>query len=61
VSEFALIDTQRQALQTMLDRTRAHADRLTDTAALYQSLGGATLPGAEPPAASDQTAAPPAR
>ncbi|RAR51182.1 NodT family efflux transporter outer membrane factor (OMF) lipoprotein [Paraburkholderia unamae] len=45
VSEFSLIDTQRQALQTMLDRTRAHADRLTDTAALYQSLGGATLPG----------------
>jgi outer membrane protein TolC len=44
VSEFSLIDTQRQALQTMLDRTRAHADRLTDTAALYQSLGGATLP-----------------
>ncbi|WP_028229783.1 efflux transporter outer membrane subunit [Paraburkholderia mimosarum] len=55
VSEFALIDTQRQALQTMLDRTRAQADRLADTAALYQSLGGAALPGAEPPAASEQT------
>ncbi|SDE19809.1 efflux transporter outer membrane subunit [Paraburkholderia lycopersici] len=44
VSEFALIDTQRQALQTMLDRTRAHADRLADTAALYQALGGAAPP-----------------
>ena len=44
VSEFSLIDTQRQALQTALDRTRAQADRLADTAALYQALGGATLP-----------------
>lgn len=44
VSEFSLIDTQRQALQTSLDRTRAQADRLADTAALYQALGGATLP-----------------
>lgn len=44
VSEFSLIDAQRQALQTALDRTRAQADRLADTAALYQALGGATLP-----------------
>jgi outer membrane protein TolC len=27
-------------LQTSLDRTRAQADRFTDTAALFQSLGG---------------------
>jgi NodT family efflux transporter outer membrane factor (OMF) lipoprotein len=45
VSEFSLIDTQRTALQTSLDRTRAQADRLADTAALYQALGGAALPG----------------
>jgi len=45
VSEFGLIDTQRTALQTSLDRTRAQADRLADTAALYQALGGAALPG----------------
>jgi NodT family efflux transporter outer membrane factor (OMF) lipoprotein len=40
VSQFSLIDTQRQALQTALDRTRAQADRLADTAALFQALGG---------------------
>lgn len=45
VSEFSLIDTQRTALQTSLDRTHAQADRLADTAALYQALGGAALPG----------------
>jgi outer membrane protein TolC len=41
VSQFGLLDTQRQALQTALDRTRAQADRLADTAALFQALGGA--------------------
>jgi NodT family efflux transporter outer membrane factor (OMF) lipoprotein len=56
VSEFSLIDTQRQALQTILDRTRVHADRLTDTAALYQSLGGATLPDVTPPQAAGNNA-----
>ncbi|SAL59889.1 RND efflux system outer membrane lipoprotein [Caballeronia terrestris] len=40
VSQFGLLDSQRQALQTSLDRTRAQADRFTDTAALFQSLGG---------------------
>ena len=51
VSQFSLIDTQRQALQTALDRTRAQADRLADTAALFQALGGMT-----PAASADQTA-----
>ncbi|MBN3767212.1 efflux transporter outer membrane subunit [Burkholderia sp. Ac-20365] len=51
VSQFGLIDTQRQALQTALDRTRAQADRLVDTAALFQALGGMT-----PAVSSDQTA-----
>ncbi len=41
VSRSALLDAQRQALQTALDRTRAQADRLADTAALFQALGGA--------------------
>ncbi|WP_174906682.1 efflux transporter outer membrane subunit [Burkholderia diffusa] len=40
ISTFALLDAQRQALQTALDRTRAQADRLADTAALFQSLAG---------------------
>ncbi|HZZ10616.1 MAG TPA: TolC family protein, partial [Paraburkholderia sp.] len=39
VSEFSLLDTQRQALQTALDQTRAQAARLSDTAGLFQSLG----------------------
>ncbi|TGN93439.1 efflux transporter outer membrane subunit [Burkholderia sp. USMB20] len=40
ISAFALLDAQRQALQTALDRTRAQADRLADTAALFQALAG---------------------
>ncbi|WP_175996929.1 efflux transporter outer membrane subunit [Burkholderia stabilis] len=40
ISTFDLLDAQRQALQTALDRTRAQADRLTDTAALFQALAG---------------------
>ncbi|SAK89466.1 RND efflux system outer membrane lipoprotein [Caballeronia hypogeia] len=41
VSRFELLDTQRQALQTQLDYALAQANRLSDTAALFQSLGGA--------------------
>ncbi|SAL75088.1 RND efflux system outer membrane lipoprotein [Caballeronia arvi] len=41
VSRFDLLDTQRQALQTQLDYALAQANRLSDTAALFQSLGGA--------------------
>ncbi|WP_416339033.1 efflux transporter outer membrane subunit [Paraburkholderia sp. CNPSo 3076] len=58
VSESSLIDAQRQALQATLDRSRVHADRLTDTAALYQALGGAPLPGTAPPAQGNDTSAP---
>lgn len=43
LSEFGWIDAQRQALQTALDRTRAQADRLADTAALFQALGGSWM------------------
>jgi NodT family efflux transporter outer membrane factor (OMF) lipoprotein len=39
LSQLALLDAQRQELQTTLDRTVAEAQRLADTAALYQALG----------------------
>jgi len=39
MSQLALIDIQRQELQTTLDRTRVQAQRLADSAALYQALG----------------------
>jgi outer membrane protein TolC len=40
VSQFSLLDGQRQQLQTSLDCSRAQADRYADTAALSQALGG---------------------
>ena len=43
ISQFALVDAERQALNATLERTKVQADRLADTAALYQSLGGAVL------------------
>jgi len=43
ISTFALLDAQRQALQTALERTRAQADRLADTAALFQALAGSWM------------------
>jgi NodT family efflux transporter outer membrane factor (OMF) lipoprotein len=39
ISQLTLLDTQRQELQTVLDRTKAAAQRYADTAALYQALG----------------------
>jgi NodT family efflux transporter outer membrane factor (OMF) lipoprotein len=39
LSQLALLDTERQELQTTLDRTKVQAQRLADTAALYQALG----------------------
>lgn len=41
LSQFGLLDTQRTTLQTTLDLTRAQADRLSDTATLFQALGRA--------------------
>jgi NodT family efflux transporter outer membrane factor (OMF) lipoprotein len=41
LSQLALLDTQRQELQTAIDRTLAQAQRLSDSAALYQALGAA--------------------
>ena len=40
ISELALLDAQRQHLQTTLDRTTSAASRLTDSATLFQALGG---------------------
>jgi NodT family efflux transporter outer membrane factor (OMF) lipoprotein len=40
VSELAFLDAKRQQLQTDLDRSRAAAQRLTDTTALLHALAG---------------------
>lgn len=39
LSMVAVLDAQRQELQTALDRVQVHAQRLADSAALYQALG----------------------
>ena len=39
ISQLALLDTQRQELQTALDRVKAQAQRYADTTALYLALG----------------------
>jgi len=40
ISELALLEAQRQQLQTELDRTAAAASRFVDSATLFQALGG---------------------
>ncbi|HEY2531716.1 MAG TPA: efflux transporter outer membrane subunit [Xanthobacteraceae bacterium] len=40
ISEFSLLDAERQQLQSSLERTRAQANRDSDSVALLQSLGG---------------------
>ena len=40
ISQLALLDAQRQQLQTALDRTTSAASRYTDSASLFQALGG---------------------
>lgn len=40
ISQLALLDAQRQHLQTMLDRTTSAANRYSDSASLFQALGG---------------------
>ncbi len=40
ISEMNLLDAERQQLQTMLDRENAAASRLTDSATLFEALGG---------------------
>lgn len=46
MSEAEMVEAQREALDTLLDRTKAEADRLSDTAALFQALGGVPLDSA---------------
>ncbi|MDM9557434.1 efflux transporter outer membrane subunit [Bordetella petrii] len=40
ISQFALLDAQREQLRTRAERIQAQADRYADTAALLQALGG---------------------
>ena len=40
ISEFSLLDVQRQQLQALADRSHAEAQRYADTAALLHALGG---------------------
>lgn len=40
ISQLSLLDAQRQHLQTMLDQTTSAANRYTDSASLFQALGG---------------------
>jgi NodT family efflux transporter outer membrane factor (OMF) lipoprotein len=39
ISQLALLDTERQEMQTALDRVKVQAQRYTDTVALYVALG----------------------
>jgi outer membrane protein TolC len=49
VSLLTLLDAQREYLTASLEQTRATADRYSDSAALFQALGGGWW-AAEPPA-----------
>ncbi len=40
ISQLSLLDAQRQYLQTTLDRTTSAAARYSDSASLFQALGG---------------------
>jgi len=40
ISQIALLDAERKELQTKLDRTASVADRYSDSATLYEALGG---------------------
>ena len=48
ISHLSWLDVQRQALDATRARLEAQGDRLTDTAALWQALGGATDRPAQP-------------
>lgn len=52
ISQLSLLDSQRQQLRTMLDRTTSAANRYSDSASLFQALGGGwwneAQPGAPP-------------
>ncbi len=57
ISQLSLLDAERQHLQTLLDRTTSAANRYSDSASLFQALGGGwwneaqsgSTPSAPPP------------
>jgi outer membrane protein TolC len=51
VSQFTVIDAERQARQAALDLSQARAARLADSAALMQALGGGWWNAQETPGA----------
>ena len=64
ISQLALLDAERQQLQTTLDRTASAAARFADSATLFEALGGGwwnqqqnPAPSAPPQNASAQSAA----
>jgi NodT family efflux transporter outer membrane factor (OMF) lipoprotein len=62
ISQLSLIDSQRQYLLTAIDRTNAAASRYSDSAALFQALGGGWWneppTSTAPPATAPQTRSP---
>lgn len=56
ISQLALLEAQRQQLQTALDRTDSAASRYTDTATLFQALGGGLWNDAPHPGAAAKPA-----
>lgn len=63
ISQFSLLDAQRQYLQTSIDRTSSAASRYADSASLFQALGGGwwndpTVPKPAAPASSSSTKSP---
>ena len=53
ISQLSLLDAQRQYLQTALDRSNSAANRYSDSASLFQALGGGWWN--EPPAGPAKT------
>jgi NodT family efflux transporter outer membrane factor (OMF) lipoprotein len=54
ISRFALLDAERQQLQTALDRTASAAARYADSATLFEALGGGWWNQPQNPASSAQ-------
>ena len=50
ISELTLLDAQRQYLQAAIDRTSSAANRYSDSASLFQALGGGWWNETKPPA-----------
>jgi NodT family efflux transporter outer membrane factor (OMF) lipoprotein len=59
VSQLAVLDAERTRLRAETDRLQAIANRLSDTAALFQALGGAWWDASDADAVSTQSGAAP--